>query len=542
MRIVVLGLLLLLLPLSACDSGITGEAGANQLPETELAVRVTDLRDTIGDGTLTSTVEVNWSGTDPDGYIASYEFRFYDESQLALIDPETGWTATTRRDTTVLLPIPPGQDRAAVVFEVRAVDNDGGKDATPARTVYPIRNSPPTFRLIAAEAPPDTTWPVFSFSWLAGDPDGDDDLAAVEIAFNDTLQFTRLPADVDFATFVADDPRATGTTEARVYTGRSFLPTDLRVPGLRLDQENVVYLRSVDRTDTTSTRTRFPAEEDGSFVVRRVTSDILLVNDYRTANHRIVMPFHRAVLTDYLGGATFDEWYLAEPFQTGSTLVTAYSSNIPANIDPTLRETLRLWSHIYWVSTNATNRSLGNNLPVTANVIDGFLEDGGRMFVNVATRLPSSPDDNLGNGALSLLPLSGLLSFGAGSDFPEYRPFLDLFVGADLTPAATLPNGTSLPALQAARFIGGTFAYPIDSGTIPLYTAAYTATRTDGSLVPWPGPATVASFRSDGRVALFALPFVSDLSGAALLEGADGDPGAPQQAVQLILEALGFPR
>ncbi len=29
----------------------------------------------------------------------------------------------------------------------------GLKDATPARTIFPIRNSPPTFRIIDAEAP-----------------------------------------------------------------------------------------------------------------------------------------------------------------------------------------------------------------------------------------------------------------------------------------------------------------------------------------------------------------------------------------------------
>jgi hypothetical protein len=254
------------------------------------------------------------------------------------------------------------------------------------------------------------------------------------------------------------------------------------------------------------------------------------------------MPYHRDVLDDYSGAASYDEWFLAEPFQTGSTIVTAYSDNLPANPDPPLRETLRFWSHIYWVSTNATNRSLGNNLPFTANVMDGFLEDGGRLFVNVVARPPSSPEDNLGNAALSLLPLAGLLEFGTGTAYPDFRPTIDLFAGAALEPVNPLPNGSTLPPLQASRFVAGTFGYPIGDGVIPLYEAEYTATQTDGDLVPWPGPSTVASISTNGRVALFALPLLSDLSGSTYFEGADGDPDAPREAIQLILEALGFPR
>ncbi|MDX1438851.1 MAG: hypothetical protein R3284_03010 [Rubricoccaceae bacterium] len=531
----------LALSLAACDSSIQGQAADNRLPETELSVRVTDLRETLGDGTLVSTVEVSWSGTDPDGFIASYDFRFYDEMLLGSIGPEENWTSTTSRDTTVLLPIPPGESTAAVVVEVRAVDNDGLKDPTPARTIFPIRNSPPEFRFVESEAPPDTTWPIFSFTWVGSDPDGDEDLAGIEVAFNDTLSgFTRLPADIDFVTFRAEDPRAMGMTTAQVFLGRAFQPSSLTVPNLVLDGENVVYMRAVDRTDTTSTVVRFPRDEEDAFVVKRVSSDILLVNDYRKENYDVVMPYHEALLDEYVGAGNYDEWYLAEPFQTGSTIVTAYSENLPANPDPVLTETLRLWRHIYWVSTNATNRSLGNNLPLAANFIDGFLTDGGSIFVNVAIQLPTSPDDNLGNGALSLLPLAGLLTFGEGSEYPEYDPRLDLFTGAAVTPQNTLPNGVPLPALRTSRFVDRTFSYPVDEGSIPLYSGEYTAYLKDGGTTPWEGPSTVASFRNDGRVALFALPLLTDLTGSLTLEGTDGDPNAPKEAIKLILDALGF--
>jgi hypothetical protein len=70
---------------------------------------------------------------------------------------------TTRNDSLILLPIPRGERIADVVFEVRAIDNDGLKDPTPARTVFPIQNAPPMLRLSTFELPPDTTFSVISF-------------------------------------------------------------------------------------------------------------------------------------------------------------------------------------------------------------------------------------------------------------------------------------------------------------------------------------------------------------------------------------------
>ena len=149
-----------------------------------MSVRSTDLREDLGARRLISTVDVAWSGTDPDGVVAAYDVRsFQVDMPLAA---EVGWARTTRRDSTIRLEIPVGASVADVVVEVRSVDDAGGVDATPARTVFPIRNSNPTLRLIDAEAPPDSTWPVVSFSIAAADIDGEENLAGIEIALNDT--------------------------------------------------------------------------------------------------------------------------------------------------------------------------------------------------------------------------------------------------------------------------------------------------------------------------------------------------------------------
>ena len=526
--------------LAACDSGITGEALTNLPPDTELAVQVADLRDVVTDDRrFTSVVEVNWSGTDPDGFVEAFEIRFYDESEAAAIGEDTGWTRTTRRDSLVLLPIPEGSPTADVVFEVRAIDNEGAVDPTPGRTVFPVRNSPPTLRLGRAEAPPDTTWPAASFAFAASDLDGTANLRAVEVALNDTTAFVELPPETDFVTLVAVDPAAP-ETEARLFLGRGGAPSELRLPGLRTDAPNAFYVRAVDAAGFRSETVAYPGADE-AWYVRRVTSPVLLVNDYRTARNTVVMPYHRAIMEAYRGAGTYDEWYLAEPFQTGSSVVLAYSENLPANPDPTLRATLEFWDHIYWVSNNATNRALGNNLPLVAGLLEGFFEGGGSLFVNVPIRLPSAPEDNLGNSALAVLPLADLLDFGPGSDYEAFSPFAYLDGGAAVSPEGALPTGAPLPPLQTTRFVE-VLSYPVGSGSLSLYEGDITARRDDGALVDWPGPATLASLRADAQVALFAVPLVNDFNGLPLLEGADGDPGAPVEAIHLILDALGFPR
>ena len=542
-----LGFVLVATPLflAACDGGITGDENANVPPETELSVQAASLVDVLDERRLTSIVQVNWSGTDPDGFVEAFELRFYDESEAVAVGPETGWTQTTRRDSLILLPIPAGKPTANVVFEVRARDNEGALDPTPARTVFPVRNTPPTFRVSAAEAPPDTTWPAVSFAVTASDLDGEANLAAVEVALNDPDgEFISLPPDTDFLTLVAEDPSAQETT-ARLLLGRSGIPSEFSLPGFRTDADNTIYFRAVDAANFRSETAVYPdldADPEATWYVKRVTSPILLVNDYRSSRHTLVMPYHREILDSYAGAGNYDEWYLAEPFQTGvSTIVLDYSDNLPSSPDPTLRETLRFWDHIYWVSTNVTNRAVGNNLPLVAGFLDPFFEQGGSLFVNVPIRLPSAAEDNLGNSALAILPLSGLFDFGAGGEFEDFTPFMYLDGGAAITPAETLPGGTALPALRAARFVE-VLSFPIGTNATPLYAGALTAQRESGELVDWPGPPNLASFRDDGQVALLAVPLVNDFNGAPFLEGADGDPEAPREAVRLILDALGFPR
>lgn len=526
---------------AGCDSAFEGDVFDNQPPDTELSVKDTSLVDNIDDrDRLASTVAVSWSGTDPDGFVIRYEIRFSETGTFA--SPEAGWSSTTATDTLILLPIPRGAQFGNVAFEVRAIDNAGLADPTPARTVFPVKNSPPTLALNGFEAPPDTTFTIISFSWEANDPEGLSNLARIEIALNDSTQFVALPPDVNFITLKAPAGAAGPVIDAELFTGRALRRFAQDVPGLRLDADNILYLRAFDQTDTSSALIRYPDQEEaGTWYVRAPRGRVLYVNDYRKNTWPVIQDFHLALLRDYLpAGENVDVWNVSEPFASGSSGAITRSDAMPPSAEPMLSETLALYDYIYWVATNSTNNTVSNNLPFAASASATFFEQGGRMMVHSPISLPSDPTDLVGNPAILLLPLTELVSFP-----DSLRQSLRLNAGTALTPDALLPVlESALPPLKTTGFILGTLPYgAISDNARPVLSAEYTyVTRLGSRQGVWPGISTVASVSADGRVGLFAIPLLNETSGEPLLVGADDDPEAARTAVKLLLESLGFPK
>ncbi|OZC04324.1 hypothetical protein [Rubricoccus marinus] len=525
-----------LVALAACDAGFEGNRSDNQAPETELSVRSTDLREDLAGRRLVSTVNVAWSGTDADGVVLAYEVRAYAiGAGLPEPAPEDGWGRTARRDSTLLLPIPLGSAEADVAVEVRAIDNDEAKDPTPARTVFPIVNSNPTFRLIAAEAPPDSTWPVVSFSFAAADRDGDANLAAIELSLNDPDgTFTRIAPEATFLTLVAENPRASGETGARLYVGRGFSNTGTVLPGLRLDGDNVLYIRSVDQAGATSPTLRYPdLDADGTplgaFYVRRVTSDVLLVNDYRAAGDDAVLGVAREALGIH-GTANYDEWDLSATAQSAAS--PTFSDALPATQDPTLRETLALWNRIYWVSNAVTNRVSGNNFPRAAAVLGDFFDGGGRILVHTPITLPQNADDGAGNPAIDVLPLGNLI---------EFRPgviALRANSGTAVRPGVEVPGtGRTLPPLQTTRLLTSALPYEARPDDLVLYRISFYENNRPTDV--WQGSEVVASIRADRRVALFSLPLFAGPN--PLFAPAGGGTEGVADALAVLLDGLDFP-
>lgn len=520
--------------LTGCDSGFDGSSFENQPPTTQLSVRDTSLVDNLAESErLTSTVFASWSGTDPDGYVAGFELRYYNVSSTP--GPEEGWQMTTRTDSLILFPIERGERVANVVFEVRAVDNEGLKDATPARTVFPIQNSPPTIQLNGFELPPDTTYTIFSFSWTASDPEGEENLSRIEISLNDTTEFVAVDPAVDFITLVAafdrDDPGQT-STEARLYEGRSFRATTQTVPGVRLNAENTFSVRAIDQTDTTSIR------RDFTWYVKKPSGNVLFVNDYRRASWPVIETFHLGLLRDYLpADVKVDVWNMTSPFTTGSSGISVLSDALPSTAAPAFRETLALWDYIYWVSSGATSSVRGNNLPFAAPVLDLFFSNGGKLMVHTPMTQPNDPEANLGNPAILLLPISQAITL------PDSVRRLQLPTGAPIEPTGNLPGlSEPLPELESGRFFISELPYEAEGeNVIPLYEASYEYRDQLGNTGDWTYPRTIASISQDRRVGLFSLPLINEQSGEPVVLGSDGTGEAARRAVQLILEGLQFP-
>ncbi|MEZ4695060.1 MAG: hypothetical protein R2832_01460 [Rhodothermales bacterium] len=512
-----------------CDSGISGQASENEPPETDLSVRDASLVDNIDDrDRLASTVFASWSGTDRDGFIARFEVRSYPDG--ISIGADEGWASTASNDSLILLPIPRGQATSNTVLEVRAVDNEGAIDASPARTVFPIRNSPPTIRLNSFELPPDTTFEVVSFSWIAEDPEGIANIDRIEISLNDSTNFVALPSDTEFITLIGNvdrDDAGQSTADARVFFGRSFQSSDVTVPGLRLDEPNTFYVRSVDFTDTTSTTASV------EWFVKKPTSNVLFVNDYRlsaTAARRN-RSFHLAILNEFLNGKPVDVWDISQP---ASGVI---SDAVPATVEPTVRQMLAGYQYIYWVTSSSTNSTRTNNMPIIASVMDDFLNNDGRILVHTPVTPPVDPAENLGNAAFVLLPFADFISFP-----DSLNQSLRILTGAPITPSSDVGLAGSLPTLVAREIVLATQPYVINSAYIPLYDGEYQYSTKSGSRGTWFGPPTVASISEDRHVAMFSVPLISSFDGSLIFEGADGDLEASRDAVKLILEELGFPR
>jgi hypothetical protein len=117
--------------------------------------------------TVSYHAHLYWFGTDSDGFVTAYEFRFLDPATPA----DSAWIRTTRSDSLFSVPAPTGVSQP--VFQVRAIDNEGAIDESPARQSFFFRNLPPTIAIVGGPAVSDPTFAAATFTWYATDPVGD---------------------------------------------------------------------------------------------------------------------------------------------------------------------------------------------------------------------------------------------------------------------------------------------------------------------------------------------------------------------------------
>ena len=117
--------------------------------------------------TVNHVVHLYWFGSDPDGDVVGFELRMHNPAAPA----ETAWVFTRKTDSLFTIFSPSGVTQP--LFEVRAVDNAGLRDPTPATEDFTFSNLPPGVRLVSPPIARDTTFASVTLSWRPTDPDGD---------------------------------------------------------------------------------------------------------------------------------------------------------------------------------------------------------------------------------------------------------------------------------------------------------------------------------------------------------------------------------
>jgi len=196
----------------------------NHPPQTHLSVgffRADSAQvDTLG--LSTSRVGLSWWAEDPDGWIDHYQFRWIseDDSTQDLVDtvPWQTWTLDEGGQRVVVdvadlagrQPVAVESDtfvvrltreRMTLSFQVRAMDNQGALDESPATTVFPAYNQKPRLDWVAmsqellAGTIADTVWTFGhnTFHFNVWDLDGNETITRVVWALDDTTSWTELP-------------------------------------------------------------------------------------------------------------------------------------------------------------------------------------------------------------------------------------------------------------------------------------------------------------------------------------------------------------
>ena len=310
--------------------GVKGTLRPDLPPETTLFVN--GAVDTVN-----HVVRLYWFGTDTDGTVEGYEIRF--KSPVAPAD--TAWVFTTRTDSVFTVAAPSGF--AAPVFEVRAIDNIGQKDATPARQDFSFSNQPPTVTLSQKPGVSDTTFASVTVSWIANDPDGDG-------------------SKMQFRVWLDGNEASPEITSARRLT----IPTaQFLVAGQLTSAYRKLYVQAIDDGG------RAGNVDSVRWFVRRPTTGararLLIVDDVPTTN---------------ITNVRFDSLFTNTAIRNipaGEYTILRLQTNPPFKSAKDMEQTLKLFEAVVWYRANET--SFSTILDAYQSGIEAYLDAGGKMYL-----------------------------------------------------------------------------------------------------------------------------------------------------------------
>ncbi len=412
-HLLIYGFLIFMAVIFSCEEDNISNPNPNMPPETDIFISYADTLNYTQ-----SVQEIYWDGRDPDGFVTGFYYTWLENPS-----PDD-WIFTEERSMVFPLKIT-GLD-TIYLFQVKAVDDEGLEDPTPASQRFPIKNSAPSMKWTSRSRIPDTTFTVASFAWEVSDLDGDSTIDYFEYTLDDdTLNWKKLPGYLRSITLNADS----GLTEG----DHSFV------------------IRAVDLAGARSENLRMPEFQGDFWHVRQPRGRYLLIDDFQdeSATTGFADRYYKAMMNNVIvpAGEDFSYWNIKRLFPQLTEQFT---------------QTMLLFDYVIWY---ADVMEEANSHFITAQItIPKFLDkamnppDGGKIIYSTMF--------NQAFGALgSPLGFSPVDSVSQ----TNYRAFPGNIFNPDSVFQESFPAARTLPVLKVSQTMVGIKALIPKATSIPMY-------------------------------------------------------------------------
>jgi len=294
------------------------------------------------DDTLFALVTLHWDGEDDDGFIAAYEYRYTTYHMILGDSVLENWKRTT--ETSLTIAVESSDLLNYQVFQIRAVDNDGAADPTPAekrfyteQTIFPRTQivSPVDNEQFFVKAQTTDWWRGIELTFTGRDQDG----SIVQYGWS------------------VDGSDWTWTSDTTI-----FLPPSTFAPPLAgLHTVKVISRDNTNLLDPIGDSVRVELVEP------TFSRDILIIDETQEGNFPYELRSYTDARVDSFYAALFGTPYQWDYYARGQTLPP--------------RDSLGLYKLIIWHADDRPS-SAPHALPNHTDVIKDYLNVGGKFVMS----------------------------------------------------------------------------------------------------------------------------------------------------------------
>lgn len=443
-----------LLFLFGCKEEITDNPIGNKAPETGIFL--------FPDSTVTSQpsrVKLAWWGDDSDGLLAGFFFSW----------DGVNWTFTSKSDSTFELQV--GITDTLYKFRVASADNFGNGifdasviqnninfgsepftdlnsngihetnepfvdigliDPSAAEIILPIRNSAPTIEWNVLTVLPDTSFPVMSFGWNVSDIDGDESVAKINIALNDTsnaANILSIAGETRVITLRVKDFNSSNPLADVLIEGSSTNIFSEKLKGILLDANNKFFVQAEDISGAKSPFIALPGA-GANWFVQKPKGKLLIIDDYTTNDD--APTFYNSMM---------DSLNLTNKFD-----VYNFRAKTPPYLSVTFLETIKLYKFVLWYGDN------NPSIDLAAGAVQKYIDAGGKILMS--TLFPQGVEISTIQGFLSMIK----------TDSSGYRDVL-------MNGTVVSDSSNTYPQLETKQTIFRSRSFYLNEiGSIPIYS------------------------------------------------------------------------